>query len=163
MAKLEYPTTPAIRYLRDKKAVYIPHLFNYEEKGGTRQTAAELKIDEHIVIKTLVMETDDGVTFFVLMHGDYEVSTKSLARILGVKTVAPCSAAKAEKQTGYKFGGTSPFGSLKRLPVFAESSIFELDRIFINGGKRGFILEMSPDVLKSVLSITEVNAAVKNE
>lgn len=160
MAKQAFPVTPAIRQLRDKKIDYIPHLYEYEENGGTRQTSLELNVEEHCIIKTLVMENDSGEIFLVLMHGDCEVSLKELARLIGAKSVQPASAKLAENKTGYKFGGTSPFGTLRSLIVYAEASIFELEKIYINGGKRGFILEILSGDLKIALNIIEINAAI---
>jgi len=160
LTKSKIPVTPAVRTLRAKKIDFIAHIYDYNEKGGTKQTADELKVDEHAVIKTLIMDIDGGKTVVVLMHGDKEVSTKELGRIIGSKNVAPCDAAKAQKQTGYQFGGTSPFGTKKEMPVYAEESIFTLDKIYINGGKRGFIVEISPDALDVVLEIGKVAVAV---
>jgi len=161
MTKDNYPMTPAVRFLREKAQSFVPHIFEYEEKGGTRHTALELGVDEHVVIKTIVMVTDAGRGLIVLMHGDYEVSTKELARVLGVKKVEPAEERKALNWTGYQFGGTSPFGIKMNLPVYAESSIFQERKIFINGGKRGFILEIEPSQLKSTISITEVEVKIK--
>jgi Cys-tRNA(Pro) deacylase len=162
LAKADYPITPAIRTLREKGAQFTPHLYAYEEHGGTRHSAEALNVPEHRVIKTIVMETDARSPLIVLMHGDMEVSTKQLARLLGVKQVQPCSPETAQKHTGYMVGGTSPFGTRKGLPVYAESSIFELPRIFINGGKRGFLVEIEPIILKRALSITEIEAGIKS-
>ena len=161
MPKDDYPFTPAIRAIRTAEVEFIPHLFVYKDKGGTSHTAIELSVPEHNVIKTLVMETESGAGLIVLMHGDYEVSTKELARQIGVKSVSPCDGAKAEKLTGYQFGGTSPFGTRTKLPLYAESSIFGLDIIYIHGGKRGFIIEIKPEAIKKVLSVEEVSVAVK--
>lgn len=159
MAKNEMPVTQAIRFLKEKKIEYVPHLYEYEEKGGTLQTSQMLKVDEHLVIKTLVIESDTD-KFLVLMHGDKEVSLKELARCIGSKKAEPASADTASKLTGYLFGGTSPFGTRKPLKVYIESSIFDCPQIYINGGKRGFILEMNPQDLKKSLDYEEVNAAV---
>ncbi len=161
MSGKDIPVTQAIRFLREKKIEFIPHQFKYEEKGGTRHTALELDVPEHNVIKTLVFEDETGDGLIVLMHGDLEVSTKELARELGVKTISPCNQQKALKLTGYQFGGTSPFGTRTELPVFAEKTIFLLEKIYINGGKQGFILEMKPEAIKQVLDITEVSSAIK--
>jgi Cys-tRNA(Pro) deacylase len=156
MSHLDYPITSAIRLLREKHINFTPHLHAYEERGGTRHSAESLNVPEHEVVKTLVMETDRHQPLLVLMHGDQEVSTKQLARLLGVKQVAPCTADAANKYTGYLVGGTSPFGTRKPLPVYVEKTIFALPRIFINGGKRGFLVEMEPRDLKRALSLTEV-------
>lgn len=147
---LDIPVTPAVRFLRDKNVTFVPHLYKYVEKGGTSESAKQLGIDEHAVVKTLVFETSDKRALIVLMHGDKEVSTKNLARHLGVKSVAPASPEKATRLTGYLVGGTSPFGTKTRLPILAEKTIFDLERIFINGGKRGFLVEIDPKVLRSI-------------
>ena len=156
----DFPITQVVRFLRDKKIEFIPSLYDYVEKGGTRESAKQLGIDEHAVVKTLVFETNEKKPLIMLMHGDREVSTKSLARFLNVKSVEPASLDRAAKWTGYIFGGTSPFGTKTRLPVYAEQSIFELDRIYINGGKRGFLVEIDPAVLKTCLDITNVSVGV---
>lgn len=147
MSHKDYPVTPAIRFLRENKVEFEPFEYEYQEKGGTRQTAEELKVDEHNVIKTLIMEAD-GEPIVVLMHGDREVSTKNLARLLGVKKVEPAKAENAAKYSGYLFGGTSPFGTKRKMKTYIEESIMALDYIYINGGKRGFIVKVSPDTLK---------------
>jgi len=152
--------TQAVRLLHDRNIAFEPHLYAYEERGGTRRSAEELKVNEHSVIKTLVMETDSRETLIVLMHGDREVSTKELARVLGVKTVSPCDVAMAQKHTGYMVGGTSPFGTRKALPVYAEKTVFDLPLIYINGGKRGFLVALDPKELKRALKITEVSVAI---
>lgn len=156
----EYPITQAVRFLRENKVAFAPHLYDYVEKGGTRESAKQLGVDEHAVVKTIVLETNEKKPLIVLMHGDREVSTKNLARLLNVKSVEPASLEKATKWTGYLFGGTSPFGTKVKLPVYAEKSIFELDTIYINGGKRGFLVEVDPEVLKSALAVTEVSVSV---
>ena len=126
MQRAGYPITPAVRALRENRIEFEPHLYNYKEHGGTAHSAAELGVDEHIVIKTLVMETESRAPLIALMHGDREVSTKELARTLSVKSVLPCDPSTAQKHTGYQVGGTSPFGTRNELPVFAEETIFEL-------------------------------------
>src|SRR5262249_1587344 len=128
--------------------------------GGTEHSAQELGVDEHAVIKTLIMETDLAEPLIVLMHGDREVSTKELARRLGVKRVSPCDPSVAQKHTGYQVGGTSPFGTRKPLAVYAEKTIFELPAIYINGGKRGFLVSIHPDDLSRALTIIEVEVAI---
>ena len=133
---MNYPITPAIRILREKKIEFEPHIFEYVEKGGTRHSSKELGVDEHAVVKTLIFETSDKKPLIVLMHGNLQVSTKNLARALNVKSVAPAAPEKASKLTGYMVGGTSPFVVKTRMPVYAEKTIFELPQIFINGGKR---------------------------
>ena len=139
---MAFPITPAIRFLREKKAEFVPHLYDYVEKGGAKASARQLDVDIHAVVKTLVLETNERKPLIVLMHGDKEVSTKNLARFLNVKSVEPATPEKASKLTGYLVGGTSPFGTRTRMPVYAEATIFELDRIYINGGKRGFLVEI---------------------
>ena len=151
--------TPAIRVLRASNVPFTEHLYRYEERGGTRVSARELGVDEHVVIKTLVMQDERKQPLLVLMHGDREVSTKNLARQIGAKAVEPCDAAVAERHTGYQVGGTSPFGTRKELPVYLEASILDLPRIYINGGKRGFLVALAPADLVRVLSPTTVEAA----
>lgn len=160
MAKTEYPITQAVRFLRDKKIAFEPRLYDYEEKGGTRRSSEQLGVDEHCVIKTLVMEDESRRAFIILMHGDCEVSTKQLARVLNVKSVKPCDVNTAQKHTGYVVGGTSPFGTKTKLPVYAEQTIFALPKIFINGGKRGFLVEINPQDLRSALNVTAVAVAI---
>lgn len=155
----EYPVTPAVRLLRQKRIPFVPHLYTYEEHGGTRHSAEALRVDEHTIIKTLVLETDEHEPLIVLMHGDREVSTKQLARLLGVKHIQPCDETTARKYTGYQFGGTSPLGTRTSLPVYAESTIFSLRKIFINGGKRGFLLELNPADLQSAVHIESVSVS----
>ena len=156
MAKVDYPNTLAIRFLRTKRVPFHPHVYQYEEHGGTRHAAESLGVPEHAVIKTLVMEIDARNPLLVLMHGDHEVSLKQLARTLGVKQVMPCTPEIAHKYTGYQVGGISPFGTRHALPVYVEASIFELDIIYINGGKRGFLVEIEPQVLETILPVTRV-------
>ena len=163
MAKPDYPITPAVRLLREKKIAFEPHTYDYEERGGTRHSSEALGVPEHSVIKTLVMESSPREPFLVLMHGDCEVSTRQLARALGVKSVTPCGEGVAQKHTGYQVGGTSPFGTRSRLPVYAEKSIFDLPRIYINGGKRGFLVEIDPRDLRSAIPATEVEVALPRE
>lgn len=160
MAKTDYPITQAVRFLRDKKIAFEPRLYDYEEKGGTRRSSEQLGVDEHSVVKTLVMEDESRKAFIILMHGDYEVSTKQLARVLSVKSVKPCDVNAAHKHTGYLVGGTSPFGTKTKLPVYAEKTIFDLPKIYINGGKRGFLVALNPQDLRSALNVTEVEVAV---
>ncbi len=157
---MDYPVTPAVRVLREHKVAFAPHLYPYEERGGTRHSAAELGVDEHAVVKTLVMETDARKPLVVLMHGDREVSTKQLARTLNVKSVHPCEPATAQKHTGYLVGGTSPFGTRAKLPVYVERTVFALPKIYINGGRRGFLVEIEPRVLRELLPVEEVEVAI---
>jgi Cys-tRNA(Pro) deacylase len=156
---IDFPITPTVRVLRDKKIDFTPQLYDYVGHGGTRESAKQLRVDEHAVIKTLVFETNEKKPLIVLMHGDREVSTKNLARHLGVKTVEPAAAERAAKWTGYMLGGTSPFGTKTKLPVYVEKTIFDLEKIYINGGKRGFLVEIDPIELKT-LDIKEVEVAI---
>ncbi len=160
MAKKDYPKTNAIRCLLQQGVPFEVFPYAYEEKGGTRASARELDVDEHAVIKTLVMETDAGEPLIVLMHGDREVSTKQLARILGVKSVAPCTPKTADHHSGYQVGGTSPFGTRRAMPVYIEQSIFDLDGIYINGGRRGLLVRIDPEDIARVLDVTTVQVAV---
>ena len=157
---MNYPITPAIRALRENRVEFEPHLFDYVEKGGTKHSAEILGVDEHSVVKTLIFETNDKEPLIVLMHGDFQVSTKALARFLNVKTVVPVTPEKANKLTGYLVGGTSPFGAKTPMPIYAERTIFDLSEIYINGGKRGFLISVSPQVLREVLLVTEVEIGI---
>jgi Cys-tRNA(Pro) deacylase len=159
MKKADYPNTLAVRFLTARQIDFRPHLYCYENHGGTRHAAESLGVSEHAVVKTLVMETQTHQPLFVLMHGDCEVSTKQLARVLGEKQVKPCAPETAQKHTGYQVGGISPFGTRKVLPVYVETSILELDSIYINGGKRGFLVEIDPEVLLHVFPATTVDIA----
>ena len=156
----DIPVTRAIRELRAAKVDFTPRLYEYVEHGGTRHTAETLGLDEHTVIKTIVLETDAKKPLIVLMHGDREISTKQMARIVGVKSIAPCTPETATRHTGYFVGGTSPFGTRKRLQVYAEESIFDLPLIYINGGRRGMMVEISPEVLDRVLKPIHVHVAI---
>ncbi len=160
MAKDKTPTTQAIRLLKQHKVDFIPRLYKYEERGGTAVSARELGIDEHQIIKTLVMEDEGKNPLIVLMHGDREVSLKNLARQLGVKQVGPCPPKSADALTGYQTGGISPFGTRKALPIYIEKSILDLERICINGGKRGFLVEIAPAELARVLNPTAVEVGI---
>jgi Cys-tRNA(Pro) deacylase len=158
MSKSKAPVTPAIRMLRAHNVPFSDHLYRYEEGGGTRVSARELGVDEHRVIKTLIMEDENKTPLIVLMHGDCEVSTKSLARSIGVKSIVPCKPAVADRHSGYQIGGTSPFGTRKAMAVYCEASILDLDRIYINGGKRGYLIAISPADLMRVLNPISVFA-----
>ncbi|PLY03817.1 MAG: Cys-tRNA(Pro) deacylase [Desulfuromonas sp.] len=160
MAKSKVPVTAAIRFLRQHGIPYSDHLYSYEEKGGTSVSARELGVNEHAVIKTLIMEDENRHPLIVLMHGDCEVSTKQLARAIGCKQVTPCDPDSAQKHSGYQVGGTSPFGTRKKLPIYAEESIFNLEKIFINGGKRGYLVGIEPHGLDNALPITKVNVGI---
>ena len=161
MAKEKVPVTAAVRALRVEKVAFSDHLYAYEEKGGTAASSRELGIDEHAVIKTLVMEDDNRTPLIVLMHGDLQVSTRELARIIGVKQVTPCSAEVAQKQSGYLVGGTSPFGTRHQMPVYMEESITSLPKIYINGGKRGYLVGMAPAELIRVLKPHLVTVGIR--
>ncbi|MBN2645669.1 MAG: aminoacyl-tRNA deacylase [Desulfuromonadaceae bacterium] len=162
MAKDKAPATAATRWLKQQGASFEPRLYAYEEKGGTRVSARELGVDEHQVIKTLVMEDETKRPLIILMHGDCEVSTKELARQLDVKRVTPCSPDVANRHSGYLVGGTSPFGTLKKMPVYLEKTILELNEIYINGGKRGFLIKISPRLLTDLLTATPVEVALSH-
>jgi Cys-tRNA(Pro) deacylase len=151
MSRDRIPVTNALLALKKHQVAFIPRPYKYEDRGGTRVSSRELGVDEHEVIKTLVMEDEHKKPLIILMHGDREVSTKTLARILGVKAVNPCDPKTAEKHTGYKVGGTSPFGMKKNLPLYMEETIADLPRILINAGARGFLAQMSPSELIRVL------------
>ena len=154
------PSTNATRLLKQKGVAYTEHLYRYEDHGGTAVSARELGVDEHAVIKTLVMEDEKGAPLIILMHGDREVSTKELARQIGARSVQPCKPEVASRHSGYLVGGTSPLGTKKAMPVHAEASIFELDRIYLNGGSRGFLVGLDPRELERVLPLTRVRVAI---
>jgi Cys-tRNA(Pro) deacylase len=158
-----FPITTAVRALRAAGVTFAPHLYDYIGHGGTKHAAESLHVDEHAVIKTLVMEVHDKRKQFLLalMHGDREVSTKELARVLGVKTVSPASEADLEKSTGYISGGVSPFGTRTPLAVYIEETILGLEKIYINGGKRGFLVEISPAELIRVLKAVPIQVAIE--
>ena len=151
MLLTKIPVTCATRMLKANKVPYVEHLYDYVEKGGTSHLAEVMGIDEHLTVKTLIFETDAKKPFVILMHGDWSVSPKNLARHLGVKSVAPCEPAQAEHNSGYHCGGTSPFGTRRQMPIYVEKSILELPKIYINGGHRGFCVEMDPADLVRVL------------
>ena len=152
--------TPAIHFLRKHDVAFTEHPYRYEERGGTRVSSRELGVDEHAVVKTLVMEDEQKQPLIVLMHGDREVSTRQLARQIGRKTIAPCDPAVATKHTGYLVGGTSPFGTRKVLPVFVERSIMDLATVYINGGRRGLLIAVAPAEVARVLDATPVDVAI---
>jgi Cys-tRNA(Pro) deacylase len=160
MAKDKTPVTPAVRQLRAEKVDFTDHPYSYEEKGGTATSSRELGVDEHCVIKTLIMEDERKDPLIVLMHGDQQVSTKELARIIGVKQINPCTPDTAHKHSGYLIGGTSPFGTRHSMPVYMETSISSLERIYINGGKRGYLVSMPPAELVRVLQPTLVKVGI---
>jgi Cys-tRNA(Pro) deacylase len=153
------PVTQAVRALRAGKVAFTPHPYRYEERGGTAVSARELGVDEHGVIKTLVMEDEQRRPLVVLMHGDREVSTKELARQLAVKSIEPCKPEVADRHSGYQVGGTSPFGLRRAMPIYVEASILALPTIYLNGGKRGFLVAIDPRELVRVLDATPVHVA----
>jgi Cys-tRNA(Pro) deacylase len=160
MTREKIPSTGAVRLLKQHNIPFTPRPYRYQDKGGTRVSARELRVEEHRVIKTLVMETEQQQALIVLMHGDREVSLKQLARQLEVKQISPCPPARADRLTGYRTGGISPFGTRQTLPVYVEKGILELDKIYINGGRRGFLIEISPRDLQTVLQARIVEVAV---
>ena len=160
MSRERLPVTAALRVLKEHRVSFIPRPYAYEERGGSRVSSRELGVDEHEVIKTLVMEDEHKKPLLILMHGDREVSTKALARLLGVKTISPCDPKTAEKHTGYRVGGTSPFGTRKPLPLYMEESIAGLPRILINAGARGLLAEMPPAELIRVLRPVPVKCGI---
>ena len=162
MVKEKAPVTPAVRALRASGVTFSEHLYQYEEKGGTRVSARELGVDEHAVVKTLIMEDERKNPLVVLMHGDCQVSTKELARRIGVKLVAPCAPEAANRHSGYLVGGTSPFGLRKTMPVYMEESILQLDKIYLNGGKRGFLVGIAPADAARLLNPTLVKVAIED-
>ena len=154
------PSTNATRLLKQAGIAYTEHLYRYEDHGGTALSARELGVAEHAVIKTLVMEDDRAAPLIILMHGDREVSTKELARQIGAKAVQPCKPEVANRHSGYLVGGTSPLGTKKAMPIHAEATIFDLDRIYLNGGSRGFLVGLNPKDLDKVLKVSRVSVAV---
>ena len=160
MAKESFPTTAAMRVLRENGVAFTHHRYDYEERGGTAVSARELGVPEHAVIKTLVMEDDGKRPLVVLMHGDREVSTKGLARAIGVKTVSNCAPEVAHRHSGYQVGGTSPFGTRRPMPTYMERSIAALPYLYVNGGRRGYLVGMAPAELMRVLKPVEVDVAI---
>ncbi|MDR2838774.1 MAG: aminoacyl-tRNA deacylase [Azonexus sp.] len=161
MKKPEHaPETPATQFLKTHQVAFSNHLYTYEEHGGTRVSARELKVDEHAVIKTLVFADEQAKPLIILMHGDCKVSAKELARQAGCKKVEPCQPEAATRHTGFLIGGTSPFGTKKTLPVFLEKSILDLPLIYINGGKRGYLVGIDPREIVRTLKPTLVEVAL---
>lgn len=161
MAKKEHVSeTPATQFLRKHQVAYSEHPYEYEEHGGTAVSSRELGVPEHDVIKTLVMQDEAARPLIVLMHGDCKVSTKNLARAIGCKSVEPCKPEVANRHTGFLVGGTSPFGTRKQMPVYVEKSILDLPRIYINGGRRGYLVSMEPAELVRVLAPKPVEVAL---
>lgn len=162
MAKKEHVSeTPATQFLRKQGIVFTEHPYEYEEHGGTAVSARELGVDEHCVIKTLVMQDEASKPLIVLMHGDRKVSTKNLARQIGCKSVEPCKPEVANRHSGYLVGGTSPFGTKKSMPVYVEETILALDKIYINGGRRGYLVGIDPKTIARVLSMKPVQCALE--
>jgi len=159
---MKYPVTAAIRFLKSQGVKYTEHLYSYEDRGGTAVSSRELGISEHVVVKTLIMQTEDDKPLVVLMHGDKKVSTKGLARIVGVKSVRPCDPKVANKHSGYVVGGTSPFGTRKVMPIYIEKSIFHLSEIYVNGGARGFLVCLSPQILMDLPNAIPVSVAIES-
>ncbi len=160
LGKDKGPVTPAIRVLRENGVTYSEHAYSYVDRGGTTEGARQLSFDEHTLVKTLVMEDEEKRPLVVLMHGDREVSLKGLARILKVKKVTTCTSDTAERHSGYMVGGTSPFGTRKKMPVYIEESILELSRIYINGGRRGYLVGIDPGDLDRILKPVHVKVAI---
>ncbi len=152
--------TPATQLLRRAGVAFSEHMYDYLEHGGTAESARQLGVDEHAVVKTLVMQNEQGDPLIVLMHGDKQVSTKNLARAIGTKSVEPCMPEAAERASSYQVGGTSPFATRKASPVYVEATILELDRICINGGRRGYLVGIEPKVLVELLQAIPVSCAL---
>ena len=152
--------TPATAWLRGHGIAFTEHVYDYVDHGGTEESSRQLGVSEHEVIKTLVMQDEQREPLIVLMHGDRQVSTKNLARAIGAKSVEPCTPEVAQRHSGYQVGGTSPFGTRKAMPVYVEESVLALPRICINGGRRGYLVGMSPNVLTSVLGARPVTCAI---
>lgn len=160
MARKEHaPETPATSFLRKNNVTFTEHLYDYIERGGTSESSRQLGVEEHVVVKTLVMQDQDAKPLIILMHGDRQVSLKNLARQIGAKKVEPCKPEAAQRHTGYQLGGTSPFGARKALPVYVERSVLDLPAIYINGGNRGFLVRIAPHVLTELLHAKPVECA----
>lgn len=155
------PETPATKFLKQYGAVFSSHVYEYEEHGGTKVSARELNVDEHCVVKTLIMEDESGKPLIILMHGDCTVSTKDLARQAGHKKIEPCKPEVANRHTGFLVGGTSPFGTKKKMPIYVEKTILDLPLIFINGGRRGYLVALEPQELIRLLNPHIVEVAIK--
>lgn len=161
MAKKDHVSeTPATHWLRQHAVVFTEHPYAYEEHGGTTVSARALGVDEHAVVKTLVMQDETTRPLLVLMHGDCKVSTKNLARQIGCKSITPCQPDVAQRHSGFQVGGTSPFGTRKVMPVYVEQGILALEKIYINGGRRGFLVGLVPGVLTEVLGAKAVQCAL---
>ena len=155
--------TPATQFLRRAGVDFSEHVYDYVEHGGTAESASQLDVDEHAVVKTLVMQDDSARPLIVLMHGDRQVSTRNLARAIGAKSVEPCSPEVAERHSGYQVGGTSPFATKKAMPVYVEQTVLALDRIYINGGRRGYLVGIAPSVLIKLVGARSVRCANQPE
>jgi Cys-tRNA(Pro) deacylase len=162
MATRHVSETPATAALRAAQVSFSTHPYDYVEHGGTAESARQLGLDEHAVIKTLVMQDDGGRPLIVLMHGDRKVSTKNLARQTARKAVSPCDPEVAQRHTGYQVGGTSPFGVRKRMPVYVERTVLALPRLWINGGRRGYLVGIDPGVLTTLLQAAPVDCALED-
>ncbi|MBK8524220.1 MAG: Cys-tRNA(Pro) deacylase [Betaproteobacteria bacterium] len=156
------PETPATKFLHAHGVAHSNHLYEYEEHGGTKISARELNVSEHAVVKTLVMEDENAKPLIVLMHGDRKVSTKELARQIGCKKVEPCKPEVANRHTGFLVGGTSPFGTKKQMPIYIEKTILDLPLIYVNGGRRGYLVGVHPHDILRVLQPKVVEAALKD-
>lgn len=152
--------TPATAWLRERGIPFTEHPYDYVDHGGTAESARQLGVDEHAVVKTLVMQNETGEPLVVLMHGDRQVSTKNLARAIGAKSVEPCTPEAAQRASGYQVGGTSPFGLRKAMPVYVEATVLALPRIHVNGGRRGYLVGLAPAVLRDALGAKPVNCAI---
>ena len=162
MAKKDHVSeTPATQWLREHGVAFTDHPYEYEEHGGTSVSSRELGVDEHAVVKTLIMQDEKAQPLVVLMHGDRKVSTKNLARQIGCKSVEPCKPEVANRHSGFLIGGTSPFGTRKTMPVYVEDSILSLERIYINGGRRGYLVGIAPSVLTAELAAKPVQCALE--
>ncbi|MDB5795998.1 MAG: ybaK [Noviherbaspirillum sp.] len=162
MAKKERVSeTQATQFLRRHGVAFSEHPYEYQEHGGTAVSSRALGVDEHQVVKTLIMQDEDGKPLIVLMHGDRKVSTKNLARQIGCKSVEPCKPEVANRHSGFLVGGTSPFGTKKAMPVYVEQTILELEKIYINGGRRGYLVSIDPKALADILPARAVNCALE--
>lgn len=153
--------TPATQMLKQHKVAFTEHTYDYVDHGGAGEAARQLGLDPHAVVKTLVMEDESGKPHIVVMHGDREVSTKNLARQAGLKKIAPCQPDAAQRHSGYQVGGTSPFGTRKRMPVWVEEAILGYDVVYINGGRRGYLIGIDPKLLLSLLDAKPVDVALE--
>ena len=159
--KEEIPVTTGVRFLRDQGVDFRPRFYPWLEHGGTANAAAAFGMEERAVVKTIVMRADGGKPFLVLMHGDREVSAKGLARVLGAKKIELCDEANAHRHTGYQFGGTGPFGTRVAMRIYAEKTIFDLPKVLINAGKRGFLVEIDPREIRRTLQPVEVEVGIE--